>query len=808
MFHFLSKHNLDIVSLGRKYCQKGILQKFNEQPLSCKFYENNFRRSFDLLQCRSVSFYPLKKQSLHNRFTSLQNCDFSRMASCGFKNRLSEEKSPYLLQHAHNPVDWYPWGEEAFQKARDENKMIFLSVGYSSCHWCHVMERESFENEDIGQVLNENFVSIKVDSEERPDVDRVYMTFVQATTGGGGWPMSVWLAPDLTPIIGGTYFPPDDRYYNRPGFKTILLNIVEQWNSNQSELQEKGARILTALQKRTKFEHQGQPIPDKETYERCFESLEAVYDREFGGFGKAPKFPQSSNFDFVLRYFAMNKDNENGRQALDMTVNTLKMMAKGGIHDHIAQGFHRYSTDDMWHVPHFEKMLYDQGQLVVSYLEAFQITRNKIFEDTARDILEYVSRDLSHPDGGFYSAEDADSYPTHDANEKKEGAFCVWTKEELTSLLTEKVVGKDHTTFADIFCWHYHVMEDGNVDPYQDPHDELKGKNVLVVKGNIQQTAAHQAVDIDIVEDVLEKCRKILFEERLKRPKPHLDNKMVAAWNGLMISGYSKAGQILGDNLYTERAVKAAEFLYTHMFLQDWGILLRSSYTTEDQNISQIESTIEGFADDYAFVIRGLLDLYEACHDQKWLEWAELLQEKQNELFWDKEGGAYFSSCDDDPFIVIRMKEDQDGAEPSANSVSAMNLLRLSAMLDRSEWLAMATKIFCVFHGRLTEVPRAVPELICALMVFHSTTKQIIVAGNPEADDTAAMLKSIHSKFLLNKVLLLADSNENSFLYRKLPQLKNLKMIDGKATVYVCENFTCSLPTNSTEDLIKQLSDI
>ncbi|XP_067672484.1 spermatogenesis-associated protein 20-like [Haliotis asinina] len=722
------------------------------------------------------------------------------------QNRLALEKSPYLLQHASNPVDWYPWGQEAFDKAKAENKVIFLSVGYSTCHWCHVMERESFENEEIGRILNENFVSIKVDREERPDVDRVYMTFIQATSGGGGWPMSVWLTPDLNPIVGGTYFPPNDKYYGRPGFKTILQNIAEKWRTKRDDLEQKSEVVRSSLSKMTNISDKGEnALPSEPQVMKCFGMLVVSYDEEMGGFGKAPKFPQPVNFNFLFRFYGSNRDGEEGQHALNMCSHTLKMMAKGGVHDHVAQGFHRYSTDKFWHVPHFEKMLYDQGQLAVSYLDAYQATKDKYFADIAKDIFQYVSRDLSHPAGGFYSAEDADSLPDSSATEKKEGAFCVWRQQELQALLPDRLEGHDDKTEAHLFSRYYNTQDSGNVDPYQDPHDELKMQNVLIVRDDIEKVAEVFNLSVETAEEVLQKCRDVLFNVRLKRPKPHLDNKMVAAWNGLMISGYARGGQVLGDTQYTTRAVKAAEFLQTHMYRGDTGVLLRSCYTSHEDGVDQITEPIEGFVDDYSFVIRGLLDLYEACYDVQWLEWAEQLQRKQNDLFWDSEGGGFFSTDACAKNIIVRMKEDQDGAEPSPNSVSAMNLLRLSHFLHRPEWQDQSEKIFRVFSERLTQVPIAVPELASALLFHMSTPKQIIIAGDRESEDTKSLLRTVHKYFLPNKVLLLADGKVDSFLYKNLDILKTLQKVDGKATAYVCENYSCSLPVNTVEDLEKIL---
>ncbi|RUS82796.1 hypothetical protein EGW08_009460 [Elysia chlorotica] len=722
-------------------------------------------------------------------------------------NRLASEKSPYLLQHAYNPVDWYPWGEEAFRKAREENKPIFLSVGYSTCHWCHVMERESFENEEIGRLLSEKFVPIKVDREERPDVDKVYMTFVQATTGSGGWPMSVWLTPDLRPIVGGTYFPPDDRYYNQRGFKSVLKIISEQWQQKQSEIENQGTKILDALTRGTHASDKGQTedLPGSNQVVECFQGFSDRFDKDLGGFGTAPKFPQPVNFNFLLRYFSQDPSGEDNVSALHMCLHTLTNMANGGLHDHISQGFHRYSTDQAWHVPHFEKMLYDQAQLAVSYIDAYQITKDNFYADVARDIFTYVERDLSHPDGGFYSAEDADSFPSEISTEKKEGAFCVWEFQELQQLLVEKVTSTSAVSMFEVFSHYYGVKEAGNVDPMQDPHEELKKKNVLIVKSSVEEITEKFGLSAEEVSACLAKCRQILFEVRQTRPKPHLDDKMVTAWNGLMISGFARGGQVLADRSLCERAVKAAEFLRRHMMDEASGRLLRSAYTSPSKQVTQIPCPINGFVDDYAYLIRGLLDLYECCHDDSYLAWAERLQTKQNELFWDEEDGAFFSSHAGDSSVVLRMKEDQDGAEPSPNSVSCMNLLRLSYMLDRPEWSAMAERIIRVFANRIRRVPEAVPELMTGLMFSLATPKQIVVVGDKNSEDTKELLSVVHKNFLPNKVLIVTDGDENGFIQKKSKAISNFRKLDGAATAFVCENFTCSLPVNSAQALEKLL---
>ncbi|KAL5018576.1 hypothetical protein ScPMuIL_004298 [Solemya velum] len=725
------------------------------------------------------------------------------------ENRLAKEKSPYLLQHANNPIDWYPWGIEAFQKAKAENKLIFLSVGYSTCHWCHVMEKESFENEEVGKIMNDNFVSIKVDREERPDVDRIYMSFIQATSGGGGWPMSVWLTPDLKPIVGGSYFPPNDRYYGRPGFITVLRTIAEKWQADREQIERQGTAILDALMKGLTLQEacSSMQLPGDDVVQKCYQMLEKSHDSEFGGFGMAPKFPHPVNYSFLFNFYGNNKELEDGEKALEMCLLTLRMMAKGGIHDHISKGFHRYSTDKLWHVPHFEKMLYDQAQLAVAYLDAFQITKDEQYADTVRDILEYVSRDLSHPEGGFYSAEDADSHPTADCTQKKEGAFCVWTYGEVQQLLTDKIEGHSGTKLADIFCHHFSVMDGGNVDPYQDPHQELKNQNVLFIKDSVAETAIYFGISKELTNQVLNRCVEILYNARQKRPRPQLDDKMVTAWNGLMISAYARAGQILNDDTYTTRAVKAAEFLRLHMYLQDKRVLLRTCYSGADSTVTQIPEPIEGFVDDYAFLIRGLIDLYQACFDEKWLDMATDLQKKQNDLFWDSENSGFYSISQNDEFMIMRLKEDQDGAEPSGNSVAAMNLIRLASFLNKADWIRQAEQVMMVFHEQLTRVPIAVPELVSSLMFLHSKPIQIIIVGDKDLPETKQLIACVHQHYLPNKILICVPDNSEGFFNQYLDILPKLEKISSHATAYVCQNFTCSLPVTSADKLSALLCD-
>ena len=698
-------------------------------------------------------------------------------------NHLIREKSPYLLQHAHNPVDWYSWGEEAFAKARREMKPIFLSIGYSTCHWCHVMARESFENEEIASILNQYFVPIKVDREERPDVDKVYMTYIQATTGGGGWPMSVWLTPDLKPFMGGTYYPPDDRL-GRPGFKSILLRIAEAWKQDRARLVASSDDVLRELRQVTEASTMAMPGLERSLLDRTYETFKASYDPRYGGFGDSPKFPRPSALNFLLRYYA----HTGIRDALDMVLFTLHKMADGGIHDRLGGGFHRYSVDARWHVPHFEKMLYDQGQLAATYLDAYQITHEAFFAEIARDILDYVRRDMTGKQAQFYSAEDADSPVPGNPQEHAEGVFYVWKQSEMVGILG--------STKADIFDFHYGVKTDGNV--LGDPQGPLSGKNVLIVSHTVEETAKCFTMTTNEVRNALAEARRRLFEARSKRPRPHVDDKTIAAWNGLMISAYARAYQVLREEKDLASAKAAADFIRRRLYDEKSGILLR--------RYRKGEAAIEGYLDDYAFLIQGLLDLYEACFDMDSLTWALALQKKQDALFWDDRAGGYFNTAGKDKTILLRMKEDYDGAEPSPNSVALLNLFRLAQMTDTAGYSQKADKTLAAFSQVLTQTPQAMPQMMAAFDFYLDKPKQIVIAGRAAAPDTRAMLREIHSRFMPGKILLLADGTDGQkTLATQMAFLKSLTMIEGKATAYVCENHICQLPTSDVATLARIL---
>jgi len=646
-------------------------------------------------------------------------------------NRLLTEKSPYLLQHAYNPVRWLPWGEEAFVRARRENKPVFLSIGYSTCHWCHVMARESFEDEDIAALLNSSFICIKVDREERPDIDRIYMAATQALTGGGGWPMSVFLLPDRTPFYAGTYFPARAGL-GRPGFIDLLQALRKAWQDDPGRIREAAGSVAAHLQGRAAADDQGEVAPD--VLDAALAQLSSVYDKQFGGFGPAPKFPRPATLHFLLRCAAY-RDN---RQARTMALDTLRRMAEGGMYDVLGGGFHRYAVDEQWRVPHFEKMLYDQAQLAIAYLEAFQISGDPFFRGIGTETLNYVLRAMTDGQGGFFSAEDADSAEPDDPARHGEGAFYTWRAQEITEILG--------MTAAAIFTFHYGVEEAGNA--LADPLGEFTGKNILYQAHGIGETAEKFGSTRDDIEASLAASRARLASRRASRPRPHLDDKIICAWNGLMISALAKGYQITGNSAYLQGARRSADFILAALFNRKKGALLR--------RFRQGEAGLAAQLDDYAFFIQGLLDLYEASFAITYLQKAIELTCKQIELFADEAAGGFFETTAEDETLLLRMKGDYDGAEPGANSVAALNLLRL-APLAGEDWRQRARQTIDAFASQLNRHPTAMPLLLAALDFYQQQPTQIIIAGHPAAPDTRAMIAAVHALFLPQAMLLVAD---------------------------------------------------
>ncbi len=692
-------------------------------------------------------------------------------------NRLIKEKSPYLLQHAYNPVDWFPWGEEAFERARKENKLIFLSVGYSTCFWCHQMERDVFENEELASIMNRYFVSIKVDREERPDVDRVYMSALESMTGGGGWPMSMFLTPDLNPFYGAIYIPPDQ-------FRKLLDKIHEAWTTDPESIRQPSRQLTEFLKRQTVAEGAGVAL-EKSILAKGFDQFRQMYDRQFAGFGEGPKFPRPATFNFLLRYWRRFGEKE----ALQMTLETLRRMAESGMYDHIGGGFHRYSVDGQWRTPHFEKMLYDQAQLVSSYLDAYQITRDEFYASVARETLAYVLRDMIGKEGGFYSAEDAES--AEDAQkpeEKGEGAFYVWTKDEIARSL-----GKEQ---AEVFDYVYGVQEGGNA--LTDPQRVFAGKNILYLAHSISDTAKRFQKSPAEVAKLLAESRAKLFAARSGRPRPHLDDKVLASWNGLMISALARASRALDDPSYLQAAQRSAEFILGKLYDPRAKRLLRRYRAGE----ARYEANLE----DYAFLTMGLLDLYEASPDVRWLKLAIELTEGQNALLYDDKHGGFFDATGTDAMLLFRTKEGYDGAEPAGNSIATLNLLRLAQMTDNRKWREMADRTLALFSGRLNEFPQTAPQMLAALDYHLDKPKQIIIAGQRGKEDTEKMLRAAHAQYIPNKIILLADGGAGQqFLSQYLPFIETVKMRGGKATAHVCENYACKLPTSDLGVMAKLL---
>jgi uncharacterized protein len=687
-------------------------------------------------------------------------------------NRLIREKSPYLLQHAHNPVDWFPWGEEAFAKAKSEDKPIFLSVGYSTCHWCHVMERESFEDAAIADLLNQNFVPVKVDREERPDVDRIYMSALQAMGQDGGWPMSMFLTPDLKPFWGGTYFPPASRY-GRSGFPEILGRIHQIWASERSNVTDSADRVTAYLNDLSLGGSSGERVTSA-VLETCFTQLEKTFDPQMGGFGQGAKFPRPSTFHFLLRNYARTGN----PRSLAMVEQTLRAMAAGGMYDHIGGGFHRYTVDREWRVPHFEKMLYDQAQIVSSYTELYQISKDPLCSRIIRETCDYVLRELTHPEGGFYSAEDADSPKPESPDESGEGAFYLWSKDEMYRHL-----GAD----AELFCFAYGVEEDGNA-PF-DPQHEYTGRNILYLSQPYEVIASRFNLKVEELDDKLREIKAKLFDVRKGRPRPQLDDKVITAWNGLMIGALAKAGLALGEERYILAATVAARFVISKMYNPWAHTLLRRFRDGEVRHA--------GTLDDYVFLMNGLVDLYEATGEIQWLRAAIRMVGDLLDSNWDKEGGGFFDTSGLDPTLLVRIKEHYDGAEPAGNSMAALVLLRLAEMTGTTEWRRKAEHIFDSFGATLEQRPVTVPFLASALDFSLQKPVQVVIAGEKTEPGTRRLVRELGSHFIPNKIVLYADGGAGQQeIGEMLPFLKDMHPIDGRSTAYICRDFVCKMPTS------------
>jgi len=673
-------------------------------------------------------------------------------------NRLSRETSPYLLQHAHNPVDWYPWGEEAFEKARSENKPILLSIGYSACHWCHVMEHESFENEKIAALMNELFVNIKVDREERPDLDEIYMNAVQMLTGRGGWPMTMFLTPDRKPFYGGTYFPPQDRQ-GMPGFLRILTAVSQAYRERPQDVEKSVSEILNALQRMAKSQETSQSFSASILADGA-EQVARAYDADNGGLGQAPKFPNAGVYELFLRHYSRS----NNERFLEMVVHTLTKMAQGGIYDHLGGGFHRYSVDAKWLVPHFEKMLYDNAQLLRIYAHAYTLTREPLFKSVIEETLGYLLREMFHPQGGFYSTQDADS-------EADEGKFFVWTGEEINRLLGE--------ADGEIFCRMYDVGEPGNFD----------GKSILHPILTVDQASKFFRKESSEIQDLVANAKRKLFVEREKRIKPFRDEKIITAWNGLMLSGLAEAIKIIDNPAALDAARKTVEFIFTKMFRDDF---LLHSYKDG-------QAKLLGYLDDYAFLAVGLLDLYEAMFERSYLDRAIQLTDIMLREFWDERDGGFFFTGKSHEQLISRAKPIFDASIPSGNAMATQLLLRLNHFTGKDQYRASAEKILRSYYDAMESQPFGFAHMLCALDLYLQGAKEIVIVGNPDEAAVRKFIDEINSIYLPNKVILTVRPGAS--LSQISPLLEGKTALDGKPTVYVCENSTCSAPVTSAAEL-------
>jgi uncharacterized protein YyaL (SSP411 family) len=680
-----------------------------------------------------------------------------------FTNRLINETSPYLLQHAHNPVDWYAWGEEAFERARREDRPILLSIGYRACHWCHVMEEESFEDEAIAQLMNDNFINIKVDREERPDLDTIYMNAVQMMTGSGGWPMTVFLTPDGRPFYGGTYFPPVDRY-GMPGFPRILIAIAEAYRAQRDEIENNAESMLGELKRLDRIAPQEGEL-SFEIADQAANLLLRTLDPVHGGFGNKPKFPPSMTLSFLLRQHHRTKD----QSALNAVELTLEKMARSGMYDQLGGGFHRYSVDEKWLVPHFEKMLYDNALLSRVYLEAFLATGKEFYRRIATETLDYVVREMTDRSGGFYSTQDADS-------EGEEGKFFVWTPAEVAALL-----GEDD---ARLFCRYFDVSQYGN----------FEGHSILHVEEDVDVIARFMRVTPERMNEAIERGKRVLFEAREKRVKPYRDEKILTAWNGLMLRSFAEAARALDRSDYLEVAVRNADFLLTH--LRRDGRLLR---TRKDG-----QSKLNAYLEDYAYVIDGLLALYEATFDLRWFEEARALTGAMIEQFRDEEGGGFFFTSADHESLITRTKDFYDNATPAGNSVAARALIKLSLLTGEEDYRRMAEEILQLMKPAMMRAPNAFGFLLSALDLFLAAPFEIAIIGDAGADDTRAMINAVFKRYLPNKVVAFAAPGDSRSAQR-IKLLEGRGQLDGQATAYVCRNFYCEAPVSGAEALAERL---
>jgi uncharacterized protein YyaL (SSP411 family) len=700
-------------------------------------------------------------------------------------NHLINEKSPYLQQHKNNPVDWHPWGENAFNKALKANKPVFLSIGYSTCHWCHVMAHESFEDAEVGEMINEVFVPIKVDREERPEIDNIYMNVCQMMTGGGGWPLTIILTPEKKPFFAGTYFPKESQY-GRPGLKDIIIKVKELWEKNPQEALQSADKIVDVLKQISQNTPGG--LNNEEILEETYRALEESFDREYGGFGMIQKFPSPTNLYFLLRYWKRTSSDN----SLDMVLHTLDKMRYGGIYDHVGFGFHRYTVDPQWLVPHFEKMLYDQALISMAYLEAFQITENQLYRKTAEEIFEYVIRDMQSPEGGFYSAEDADS-------EGEEGKFYLWALDEL-----DEILGEDVHLISEL----YNIRQKGNFE--EESTGKRNGKNIFHLNGSLEKFSAQKGIDLkELIKKVDENLLK-LFKHRKERIHPQKDDKILVDWNGLIIAALSRGFQILGNEKYSESAKKAADFILSEMYHEQ-----RLMHRYKDG-----ESAVSGNLDDYAFLIWGLIELYQATFEIKYLSAAFELNETLNLHFLDKESGGFYFTADDAEEIIIRKKESYDSALPSGNSVQMLNLLKMGRISEDESFTKIARGIERYFSQKIVRSPLAHTNMINAIDFRLGPSYDIIISCKDEKKSAFALskLKEVLSKNYIPNIVSLDITHLDEYFEvhegntsSKLPfnnseSLKAKKPINGLCAYYICSDTDCKPPLTEIEDLVKILN--
>lgn len=688
-------------------------------------------------------------------------------------NHLVNEKSPYLIQHVHNPVDWYPWSDEAFEKATNENKPVFLSIGYSTCHWCHVMARESFEDAEIGRLMNDAFVSIKVDREERPDLDNIYMTVCQLMTGSGGWPLTIIMTPDKKPFFAGTYFAKESSY-GRQGLKDLILNVKELWDTKPEEIYAPAHTLIDALWKVSDISS-GDEL-NRDVLDRCYQNLLTDFDEIYGGFGKSPKFPTAHNLLFLLRYWKRSKNDK----ALKMVTETLNSMRSGGIYDHIGFGFHRYSVDQGWLVPHFEKMLYDQAMISMACIEAFQATGDEKYKNTACEIFEYILRDMKSPEGGFYSAEDADS-------EGVEGKFYVWTKKEIMDIL-----GEEDGKFA---CKVFNVTDEGNFQ--EESTGKKTGANILHLENSVEDMAEIFDISKEELENKLKKIRNKLFKHRKWRIHPYKDDKILIDWNGLMISSLAKGSQVFKEEKYLKAAEESANFIINKMCKKN-----RLMHRFKDG-----ESAIKGHLDDYAFMIYGLLELFDASFNVDYLKSALSLNKTLLNHFWDFETGGFYFTPDDGEELLIRKKEIYDGAIPSGNSIMMLNLLKLARLTENEEFKKRGDELEKAFSKTIQKVPTGFTGFLCAFDFKTGPSYEIVIAGEKGEYETDNFVDVLRQNFIPNKTLVLLEDNEKTpELIKIIPSLKTKKMEHNRATAYICLEGTCKAPTSDLNAYLKLLS--